>query len=45
MKRSLSTLFGAALALAAGASLAQSQGVGTNEILVGSILDMSGPLA
>ncbi len=45
MKRTLSTLIAAALALAAGASLAQSQGVSKNEILVGSILDMSGPLA
>ena len=45
MKRTLSTLFAATLALAAGASLAQSQGVSKNEILVGSILDMSGPLA
>jgi branched-chain amino acid transport system substrate-binding protein len=45
MKRTLSTLFAATLALVAGASLAQSQGVSKNEILVGSILDMSGPLA
>jgi len=45
MKRSLSTLIAATLALAAGTSLAQSQGVSKNEILVGSILDMSGPLA
>jgi len=45
MKRSLSALIAAALALAAGASLAQSQGVSKNEVLVGSILDMSGPLA
>jgi branched-chain amino acid transport system substrate-binding protein len=45
MKRSLSTLFFATLALAAGASLAQSQGVSKNEILVGSIQDLSGPIA
>jgi len=44
MKRLL-TLLAASLALAAGTALAQSQGVSKNEILVGSILDMSGPLA
>ena len=45
MKELLSTLLAATLALAAGAGMAQSQGVSKNEILVGSILDMSGPLA
>jgi branched-chain amino acid transport system substrate-binding protein len=45
MKRSLLSLFASAVALAAGSVLAQSQGVSKNEILVGSILDMSGPLA
>jgi branched-chain amino acid transport system substrate-binding protein len=41
----LLTIAAAALALVAGAAQAQSQGVSKNEILVGSILDMSGPLA
>jgi branched-chain amino acid transport system substrate-binding protein len=35
----------AALALSAGAALAQSQGVNKNEIVLGSIQDLSGPLA
>jgi branched-chain amino acid transport system substrate-binding protein len=43
--KSLSIVAVAALAVAAGGALAQSQGVSKNEILVGSILDMSGPLA
>jgi branched-chain amino acid transport system substrate-binding protein len=34
-----------ALALASGASVAQSQGVSKNEIVVGTIQDLSGPLA
>jgi branched-chain amino acid transport system substrate-binding protein len=44
MKPLLSALV-AALGLAAGLAQAQSQGVTKDEILVGSILDMSGPLA
>ena len=40
------TLIGTTLALAAtGAALAQSQGVSKNEIVLGSIQDLSGPLA
>ncbi|MDP2262496.1 MAG: ABC transporter substrate-binding protein [Hydrogenophaga sp.] len=39
------TLMAAALALSAGAALAQSQGVTKNEIVLGSIQDLSGPLA
>ena len=39
------TLTAAALALTAGATLAQSQGVSKNEIVLGSIQDLSGPLA
>jgi branched-chain amino acid transport system substrate-binding protein len=45
MKRTLLSLLASAMALAAGTAQAQSQGVSKNEILVGSILDMSGPLA
>jgi len=45
MKKILMTLLASAAALAAGASLAQSQGVSKDEILVGSIQDLSGPLA
>ncbi len=45
MKSTLLSLITAAMALAAGMVHAQSQGVSKNEILVGSILDMSGPLA
>ena len=44
MKLSLS-LIGAALALTTGAALAQSQGVSKNEIVLGSIQDLSGPIA
>ena len=44
MKFSLS-LIGAALALTTGAALAQSQGVSKNEIVLGSIQDLSGPIA
>ncbi|MFC5500591.1 ABC transporter substrate-binding protein [Caenimonas terrae] len=40
-----STLAVAAMTLAASAALAQQQGVSKNEILVGTIQDMSGPLA
>jgi branched-chain amino acid transport system substrate-binding protein len=39
------TLIAATLALSAGAALAQSQGVSKNEIVLGSIQDLSGPLA
>jgi branched-chain amino acid transport system substrate-binding protein len=38
-------LAAAALALAAGIATAQSQGVSKNEIVIGSIQDLSGPLA
>ena len=41
----VATLLAAALALVAGASQAQSQGVTKTEILIGSIQDLSGPLA
>jgi branched-chain amino acid transport system substrate-binding protein len=44
MKTFLS-LAGAALALAAGAALAQSQGVNKGELVIGSIQDLSGPIA
>ena len=44
MKLSLS-LIGAALALTTGAAMAQSQGVSKNEIVLGSIQDLSGPIA
>jgi branched-chain amino acid transport system substrate-binding protein len=44
MKRLL-TLLAGSLALATGGALAQSQGVSKTEILVGSIQDLSGPLA
>ena len=44
MRRLLTVLAGS-LALAGGAALAQSQGVSKDEILVGSIQDLSGPLA
>lgn len=40
-----SMFVGAALALAAAAAQAQSQGVGKGEILLGSIQDLSGPIA
>ena len=39
------TLTAAALALTAGATFAQSQGVSKDEIVLGSIQDLSGPLA
>lgn len=39
------TLIAASLALASGAALAQSQGVSKNELVLGSIQDLSGPLA
>jgi branched-chain amino acid transport system substrate-binding protein len=45
MMKAYYTLVAAALALAAGASNAQSQGVSKDEILVGSIQDLSGPIA
>jgi branched-chain amino acid transport system substrate-binding protein len=38
-------IVGAALALAGGAALAQSQGVSKNEVVLGSIQDLSGPIA
>ena len=41
----LSLVAGAALALSAGTVLAQTQGVSKNEIVLGSIQDLSGPLA
>jgi len=44
MKTSLS-LIAASLALTTGAALAQSQGVSKNEIVLGSIQDLSGPIA
>ena len=44
MKIKLS-LIAAAMALTAGAAMAQSQGVSKNEIVLGSIQDLSGPLA
>jgi len=44
MKLKLS-LVAAAMALTAGAAMAQSQGVSKNEIVLGSIQDLSGPLA
>ena len=39
------TLAAAALALAAGATLAQTQGVNKGELVIGSIQDLSGPIA
>ena len=45
MMKPLLSILAAAVGLAAGAAQAQSQGVSKDEILVGSILDMSGPLA
>jgi branched-chain amino acid transport system substrate-binding protein len=44
MKTPLS-LIGVALSLTTGAALAQSQGVSKNEIVLGTIQDLSGPLA
>ena len=45
MMKPLLSALAAALGLAAGAAQAQSQGVSKDEILVGSIQDLSGPLA
>jgi branched-chain amino acid transport system substrate-binding protein len=45
MKQLFMTMIAGALAMAGGASLAQSQGISKDEILVGSIQDLSGPLA
>ena len=45
MKHLVMTLTASAMLLASGASQAQSQGVSKTEILVGSIQDLSGPLA
>ena len=44
MKIKLS-LIAAAMALTAGAAMAQTQGVSKNELVLGSIQDLSGPLA
>ncbi|MDP3374601.1 MAG: ABC transporter substrate-binding protein, partial [Hydrogenophaga sp.] len=44
MKHTL-TLIAASLALASTAALAQSQGVSKDELVLGSIQDLSGPLA
>ena len=44
MKTTLS-LIGAAIALSTGAAMAQSQGVSKDEIVLGSIQDLSGPIA
>lgn len=44
MKIKLS-LIAAAMAVSAGAAMAQTQGVSKNEIVIGSIQDLSGPLA
>jgi branched-chain amino acid transport system substrate-binding protein len=41
----LFAVLAASLAAASGASLAQSQGVSKNEILIGTIQDLSGPIA
>ncbi len=45
MKNARFTLVATALTLSASAALAQSQGVTKNEIVLGSIQDLSGPLA
>ncbi|MBK7261970.1 MAG: ABC transporter substrate-binding protein [Rubrivivax sp.] len=45
MNRHVMAAAAAALALAGGAALAQQQGVSKNEIVLGSIQDLSGPLA
>lgn len=45
MMKARLTLTAAALALSAGAAMAQSQGVSKTEITIGSIQDLSGPLA
>ena len=44
MKTTLS-LMGAAIALSTGAAMAQTQGVSKDEIVIGSIQDLSGPIA
>ena len=44
MKIKLS-LIAAAMALTAGSAMAQTQGVSKNELVLGSIQDLSGPLA
>jgi branched-chain amino acid transport system substrate-binding protein len=43
--KALISLAGAALALAAGTTLAQTQGVSKVELVIGSIQDLSGPIA
>jgi len=45
LKHSRHTLIVLALSLSAGAAVAQSQGVSKDEIVLGSIQDLSGPLA
>jgi branched-chain amino acid transport system substrate-binding protein len=45
MMKMMMTAVAAALALAAGSVMAQSQGVSKDEILVGTIQDLSGPIA
>jgi branched-chain amino acid transport system substrate-binding protein len=45
LRKTLNTIVAAAFALVGGAALAQSQGVSKTEILVGSIQDLSGPIA
>lgn len=45
MKKTLSLIGAAALALTTGAALAQTQGVSKTEITLGSIQDLSGPIA
>ncbi len=45
MKARLTVTAAATLALAAGAAMAQTQGVSKDEITLGSIQDLSGPLA
>ncbi|WP_137920867.1 ABC transporter substrate-binding protein [Hydrogenophaga sp. 2FB] len=45
MKTGLTLTTAAALALVAGSALAQSQGVSKDEIVIGSIQDLSGPIA
>jgi len=45
MKTRITLMMSAALALSAGTALAQSQGVSKNELVLGSIQDLSGPIA
>jgi branched-chain amino acid transport system substrate-binding protein len=45
MMKTMMTAVAAALALAAGTTMAQQQGVSKDEILVGTIQDLSGPIA